>query len=215
LYFLIKSKPNQKQSYYALKLAVSDTTVRTAIKTLRGLKLISVGELSPRELAEQQLKLWLDQKKRRVTAVNRWQLSRTDLFQRIGKKLEQEKFLYFFQIEEEPRHTFDRVIDWFGNKMIARGYSRTEIDFYWNDVAGRFRIEESNSSLHRFEQFLWLSFLPVFEHAEEKTLHNASAGTFGGANSLGLLKRITDEAISQIQVALDNGFGSFQWKATF
>ncbi|MBS0205927.1 MAG: hypothetical protein JSS49_23755 [Planctomycetes bacterium] len=219
LFFLIKHKPNQTQSYYAAKLGVSLTTVRTAIKTLRRLKLLSVSELRGRDLAGDQWQLWQDKKKRTQTTVRRWRLSQSDLFQRIGARLENGKFLYFFQIEEEPRQTFDRIVDWFGNKMAARGYSRTEIESYWSDVAQRFLIDESDASLHKFELFLWLNFLDVFNHAEKITLQSASAGIFSGTNSLGLLKRITSEAVSQINTAWDNhahyGMGTcnHQWQA--
>ena len=218
LYFLIKNKPHQTQSYYALKMNVSATTVRSSIKQLRRLKLIASHELVAFEPSDEQLNLWQDRKKRTATTVTGWKLSKANVFVRVATKLDS-LFLYCADEEKTPRQMFDWYADQFGIIMLSRGYSRTEIESYWNEVAQCFRIDGSRAALNKFELFAVKSFIEVFEHAENITLRSAAAGTFAGSNSLGLLKRLTQEAVREITIAWDNysnnGLGTcrHQWKA--
>jgi hypothetical protein len=219
LYFLIRQTPNQRQAYYALKLKISEGTVRSGIQTLRRLRLISPLGLSSVDCGDEQLALWQDRKSRKEHG---WRLSGEEMFKSLLAKMDG-RFKYFQSDNLGGRpHTakqmFVRVVDWLGRKMHSSGYSRHEITKYWTQVMELFEVNESPSGIGKLELFLDRNFHVVFEYAHQQTLKAASAGTFTGVNSFGLLMRLTHEAFNDINVAWDmyssSGLGlcTHQWQ---
>lgn len=223
LYFLIRRSPGHRQAYYALKLKISDGTVRSALNTLRRLGLVSPLGLTAVEPTDDQLRLWQDRKTRKAaTSEHVWRLSATDVFKSLLTRFDG-RFRYFHDAIRDgksltAKQSCVKVIDWFGRTMQAAGYSRKEIIDYWTQVFDLFGDGDSLVSLSKLELFLNLNFHVVFEYAQQQTLKAASAGTFSGVNSSGLLLRITREVAHEIDRAWDlyaeSGLGlcSHQWQ---
>ncbi len=207
LYFLIAKRPAQRQKYYALKLRVSVGTIRSAVSKLRRLGLISPDDLKANDPEDGQRAYWQD---RQVRKAKQWRLSSSKLFKAILCHLDGQ-FQYFSTIDAEGRiasQVCTDMIDWFGQDMRTAGYSTKEIDDYWRQVIELCHLDASFSGPGKFELFVSLNFPVIFEYVEQQTLKARAAGQFSGTNSLGLLLRVTRQAIGEIDQAWDN-FGTF------
>jgi hypothetical protein len=199
LYFLIRHREGQKKRYYALKLGVCEATVRSGIRTLRRLGLVSRYSIVAVEPNDEQLGLWQDRKTKKL---KQWRLSETDRFQAVLGALDG-SFTYYIDYAlggraVSARQAFVEDVDQFGRKMQAAGYSTKEIDDYWQETA------ELCGIAAKLELFIWGNFSTAFDYAQQQTRLNAAAGTFSGTNSLGLLKRLTRQALAEIDTAWEN-----------
>lgn len=141
---------------------------------------------------------------RRLIAKN--SSSRTMQFCKISPK--QSSLTWFAADDTPPSQRFAEMLNGYGNRMRSAGYSTVEITTYWEQTANL--ITGRTQALEPFERFV-IQFSGIFDHAEAVTLRNRVAGTFNGANSLGLLRQLTQQAAEELQIVWQNHqtYGSF------
>jgi hypothetical protein len=201
VYWLIRLKPRQRQVYYAKCLGIDEKTVARAITRLRKLELVSWSQLEPLELRDLHLALWQDKRKKKFKT-KEFRLSNNEKMSLFAK----DNPLTWFEGSDER---FALVLDGYGNRMRAAGYSTVEITAYWE--ATLLHILERAKVLEPFERFV-TQFGKIFDHVEAVTLRNRAAGTFNGANSRGLLEQITRTATEELQTVWQN---HLQYKSPF
>ena len=205
VYWTLRSKPKQRQVYYALRLGIDEKTVARAIERLRRLELISWSELEPLALQPDHLVLWQDTAKRKSKS-KEFRLSDNKTIRDFAHD---SQLTWFSEADgaSSAQH-FSQRLDGYGNRMRSAGYSTVEITAYWERITRH--IVESTNTFEPFERFL-IEFGRIFEHVEQVTLRNRVAGTFNGSNSLGLLNTITQQAADELQLVWQNHrtYGSF------
>lgn len=200
LFWLIVSKPRQRQSYYAMCLGIDEKTVSRAVKELRKLKLVSGSELEPCELTEEHLSMWQDKAARKATHTS-FKLSKVGILTALSKDTPFKWFAPRNDTEPSAYESFVQMIDAYGAEMQNAGYSTVEISQYWDDATKTIVLE--TDALEPFELFV-MQFRKIFQYIEALTLHNRAQRLFKGKNSLGLLKEVTTKAIHQLKAAWRN-----------
>ena len=186
VYWRIRTKPRQRQVYYALRLGIDEKTVARAVERLRHLELISWSALEPLDLRADHLPLWQDKAKRTVTA-REFRLSQFGILSQFAGNSS-------LGWSKGDRSVFENLLDGYGNQMRSAGYSKVEIRTYWEQICKQ--ILKDTNSLEVFDRFAF-EFGRIFQHVEKVTLRNRVAGTFNGANGLGLLNTITHRPLKR------------------
>jgi hypothetical protein len=205
VYWLVRSKPNQRQVYYAIRLGIDEKTVARAIERLRRLELISWSGIEPLQLQARHLALWQDKPKKKFKT-KEFRLSDNPMMRAYATA---SPLTWFSGTDETaPSQQFAQRLDGYGNRMRSAGYSTVEITTYWERTAKR--IMDNTQAMEPFERFV-IDFGRVFDHVEAVTQRNRAAGTFNGPNSLGLLETVTRQATEELQLVWQNHltYGSF------
>jgi hypothetical protein len=181
LYWAIKFRPRQKQTYYAAWLGVSRRTVQQNVNDLRDLKLLVPDSLT---VSRQPPDLWVSNVVK-LKPTKKWKLSKT------------------FSFTDEDNYSFYKsaadiceILDHRADQMVAAGYSTKDVFDIWHYAFDL--LKSKCGTLCSLEHFI-REFPGIFKVAESITRLNRDSGSFNGVNSAGLLRVEISKAVKQIQ----------------